>query len=76
MLRTHRIADANSQREYEQVLRVLERTCDCGNDKMPLPDGSRAETCRTCHEMDEQRLQRDRGTGTRSRSGRRRDEQN
>ena len=51
-------ADANRNREFDRALQILERTCDCGNDKMTLPDGSLAETCRECQEIEGQRVPR------------------
>ena len=50
----HCTAQANRTREFDQAMQILERTCDCGNDKMMLPDGSLADTCRECHEIEEQ----------------------
>ena len=50
----HCTAEANRTREFDRAMQILERTCDCGNDKMTLPDGSLADTCRECHEIEEQ----------------------
>ena len=46
--------DANRNREFNRVLEILERTCECGNDKMLMPDGKLAEQCRECQEIEEQ----------------------
>ena len=32
--------DTNRNREFDRALEILERTCECGNDKMLLPDVS------------------------------------
>ena len=52
--REHCAADANRTREFDLALRILERTCDCGNEKMILPDGTLGETCRECQEIEGQ----------------------
>ena len=44
----HRGSDANRNREFNRALEILERTCECGNDKVLLPDGKLAEQCREC----------------------------
>ena len=44
----HRGSDANRNREFNRALGILERTCECGNDKVLLPDGKLAEQCREC----------------------------
>ena len=31
--------------EFDRALEILERTCECGNDKMLLPDGKLGNTC-------------------------------
>ena len=38
--REHCTADAHRNREFDLALKILERTCDCGNEKITLPDGS------------------------------------
>ena len=40
--------DTNRNREFDRALEILERTCECGNDKVLLPDGKLAEQCREC----------------------------
>ena len=42
----HCTDDANRQREYERALQILERTCDCRNEKIAMPDGSLGDSCR------------------------------
>ena len=37
--------DNNRNREFDRALEILERTCECGNDKMLLPDGKLGNTC-------------------------------
>ena len=44
--------DANRNREYERALAIMERTCECGEEKMVLPDGNLAEMCRKCDEIE------------------------
>ena len=55
-------SDANRNREFNRALEILERTCECGNDKMLMPDGTLAESCREYQEIDQQGRRR-RGTG-------------
>ncbi len=50
----HCTAEANRTREFDRALQILERTCDCGNDKITLPDGTLGETCRECQEIEGQ----------------------
>ena len=53
----HCTADANRQRESERALQILERTCECGNEKTTMPDGSVGDTCTECKEIEEKRRQ-------------------
>lgn len=50
-------SDANRNREFNRefnrALEILERTCQCDNDKMLMPDGKLAELCRECQETEE-----------------------
>ena len=46
--------DNNRNRELDQALEILKRTCECGNDKMLLPDGKLADQCQECQEIDGQ----------------------
>ena len=50
-------SDANRNqefnREFNRALEILERTCQCDNDKMLMPDGKLAEQCRECQEIEE-----------------------
>ncbi len=46
--------DNNRNREFDRALEILERTCECGNDKMLLPDGKLADQCQECQEIDGQ----------------------
>ena len=46
--------DTNRNRELDRALEILERTCECGNDKMLLPDGKLADRCWECQEIDGQ----------------------
>ena len=45
-------SDANRNREFDRALEILERTCECVNDKMLLPDGKLASTCQECQDLD------------------------
>ena len=44
--------EANRSRELNQALEIFARTCECGNDKLLLEDGTVAETCRKCRDLD------------------------
>ena len=44
--------DNNRNREFDHALEILERTCECGNDKMLLPDGNLGNTCQDCQDLD------------------------
>ena len=52
IMQEHCSPDANRNRELDRALEILERTCECGNDKMTAPDGSLADTCRECQDLD------------------------
>ena len=51
--REHCAADANRNREFDLALQILERTCECGNDKIILPDGTLGDTCRQCQDIED-----------------------
>ena len=44
--------DTNRNRELDRALEILERTYECGTDKMLMPDGKLADQCRQCQELD------------------------
>ena len=44
--------DNNRNREFDRALEILERTCECSNDKMLLPDGKLGSTCQECQDLD------------------------
>ena len=44
--------EANRTRELDRALEILERTCECGNPKMLMADGSLADQCQVCQELD------------------------
>ena len=51
--------DTNRNRELDRALEILKRTCECGNDKVLMPDGRLSSTCQECQELDtRQRRQR------------------
>ena len=52
--REHCAADANRTREFDLALQILEKTCDCGNEKMILPYGSFGNACRQCQDFGDQ----------------------
>ena len=51
--REHCAADANRTREFDLALQIMERTCDCGNEKITLPDGTLADSCRECQDIED-----------------------
>ena len=51
------LPDANRSRELDRAFDILERTCECGTEKMLAPDGSLADRCRECQERDRRGLQ-------------------
>ena len=53
----HCSPDANRSRELDRAFDILERTCECGTEKMLTPDGSLADRCRECQERDRRGLQ-------------------
>ena len=52
--------DNNRNRELDQALEILERTCECSNDKMLLPDGQLGNTCQECQDLDAPQRRRSR----------------
>ena len=53
----HCSPDANRSRELDRAFDILDRTCECGTEKMLAPDGSLADRCRECQERDRRGLQ-------------------
>ena len=53
----HCSPDSNRNRQLDRAFEILERTCECGNDKTIAPDGTLADTCRECQERDHRGLQ-------------------
>ena len=47
-------------REFDRALEILERTCECSNDKMMLPDGKLGNTCQECQDLDGRQRRRSR----------------
>ena len=45
----------------DRAIEILERTCECSNDKLLLPDGKLGNTCQECKDLDAR--QRRRRTG-------------
>ncbi len=43
---------------HGRTLEILERTCECGNDKMLLPDGKLGNTCQECQDLDARQRRR------------------
>ena len=54
--------DTNRSREFDRALEILERTCECSNDKMLLPDGKLGNTCQECQDLDARQRRRARQT--------------
>ena len=50
--------DNNRNREFDRALEILERTCECSNDKMLLPDGKLGNTCQECQDLDARQRRR------------------
>lgn len=51
-VREHCSPDKSRHREIDRALAILERRCECGNEKPIAPDGSIADQCRRCQELD------------------------
>ena len=45
-------SEINRTRELDRALEIIARTCECGNEKVVLADGTVAEQCRLCYELD------------------------
>ena len=54
--------DINRSRELDKALELLERTCECGNDQILLPDGKLGNTCQECQDLDARQRRRARRT--------------
>ena len=52
LIAEHCRPDNNRNREFDQALEILKRTCECGNDKMLMPSGSLGDTCQDCKLLD------------------------
>ena len=50
--------DSNRSREFDRALEILKRTCECGNDKMLLPNGEVGDTCQECQALDTRQRRR------------------
>ena len=44
--------DNNRNRELDQALEILKRTCECREDKMLMPDGKLGNICQECQDLD------------------------
>ena len=64
IMEEHCSPDANRSRELDRAFDILERTCECGTEKMLAPDGSLADRCRECQERDRRGLQYRTATST------------
>ena len=60
LIAEHCQPDNNRNREFDQALEILKRTCECGNDKMLLPDGKLGSTCQECQDLDTRQRRRTR----------------
>ena len=54
----HYRPDNNRNRELDRALEILKRTCECGNDKMLLPEGKLGSTCQECQDLDARQRRR------------------
>ena len=54
--------DNNRNRGFDRALEILERTCECSNDKVLLPDGKLGNTCQECQDLDAAQRRRARRT--------------
>ena len=52
--------DTNRNRELDRALEILKRTCECGNDKVLMPDGRLSSTCQECQDLDTRQRRRTR----------------
>ena len=52
LIAEHCQPDNNRNRELDQALEILKRTCECGNDKVLMPDGKLSSTCQECQDLD------------------------
>ena len=50
--------DTNRNRQLDRALEIIERTCECGNDKMLMPDGKLGNTCQECQDLDARQRRR------------------
>ena len=50
--------DNNRNRELDRALEILERTCECGNDKMLMTDGKLGNNCQECQDLDTRQRRR------------------
>ena len=57
IMAAHCSPDANRNRQLDRAFEILERTCECGNDKTLSPDGTLADICRQCQDRDHRGLQ-------------------
>ena len=53
LIEEHCNAEANRTRELDRAFEILDSTCECGNEKTTLADGTRADRCRQCQELDD-----------------------
>lgn len=60
LLNKHCGPDHNRNRELDRALRILEQSCECGEDRHVYSDGSVAQQCRRCLEMQQQKSRRSR----------------
>ena len=59
LIAEHCRPDNNRNREFDRALEILKGTCECGNDKVLMPDGKLSSTCQECQDLDtRQRRQR------------------
>ena len=55
--------NTNQKIEFDRALEILERNCECGNDKVLLPDGKLGSACQECQDLDGRQRRRGRPSG-------------
>ena len=58
LLKEHCGPETNRCREFDRALLIMERICECGNQKQLAPDGTVDDQCRNCQDLDQSQHQR------------------
>ena len=59
----HCTPDAGRNREFGRAIEILAQTCECGNEKSLMPDGTLGDQCQDCQKIENQGRQHGRRTG-------------